>query len=179
MFWLFELHVSTFIRWTIHLSFRLYVRSAINDSFCHGCVHDVSRLTIHTHYVAPSVGRLVPSLYYQRFWAFWAHCSCLGALVIFSITAPAHAHASGVPLYPPFLGATKHLYNWLCPSLCRSVGLSGNAFVRRFTRRTLLALFAFMALFSCSELTNSVSVSQWALIGYEFKKIPDDNGLYY
>ena len=39
-----------------------------------------------------------------------------------------------------FLGATKHLYNWLCPS----VGLSVcNAFVRRSTRRTLLAYLAF------------------------------------
>ena len=42
-----------------------------------------------------------------------------------------------------FLGATKHLYNWLCPLVCRSVGLSvGNAFVRRSTRRTLLAYLA-------------------------------------
>ena len=38
-----------------------------------------------------------------------------------------------------FLGATKHLYSWLCPS----VGwLVGNAFVRRSTRRTLLAYLA-------------------------------------
>ena len=37
-----------------------------------------------------------------------------------------------------FLGATKHLYNWLCPSVC----LWGNAFVRRSTRRTLLAYLA-------------------------------------
>ena len=29
-----------------------------------------------------------------------------------------------------FLGATKHLYNWLCPLVCRLVGWSvGNAFV--------------------------------------------------
>ena len=48
-----------------------------------------------------------------------------------------------------FLGATNHLYNWLCPTVGRSVsGLVGqsvgrsvgwsvsNAFVRRFTRRT-------------------------------------------
>ena len=41
-----------------------------------------------------------------------------------------------------FLGATKHLYNWLCPSVGRSVF---NAFVRRSTRRTLLA---FLALFN-------------------------------
>ena len=45
-----------------------------------------------------------------------------------------------------FLGVTKHLYNWLCPSVgwlvCRFVGLLGNAFVRRSTRRTLLAYLA-------------------------------------
>ena len=39
----------------------------------------------------------------------------------------------------PFLGATKHLYNWLCPLVGRSVC---NAFVRRSTRRTLLAYLA-------------------------------------
>ena len=38
-----------------------------------------------------------------------------------------------------FLGATKHLYNWLCPSVGWSVGY---AFVRRSTRRTLLAYLA-------------------------------------
>ena len=41
-----------------------------------------------------------------------------------------------------FLSATKHLYNWLCPLVGRSVGLWGNAFVRRSTRRTLLAYLA-------------------------------------
>ena len=42
-----------------------------------------------------------------------------------------------------FLGATKHLYNWLCPSVGRLVCLSvGNAFVRRSTRRTLLVYLA-------------------------------------
>ena len=39
-----------------------------------------------------------------------------------------------------FLGAKKHLYNWLCPSVswlvCRLDGLLGNAFVRRSTRCT-------------------------------------------
>ena len=45
-----------------------------------------------------------------------------------------------------FLGATKRLYNWLCPLVCRSVGLSGNAFVRRSTRRTLLAYLALLQL---------------------------------
>ena len=40
-----------------------------------------------------------------------------------------------------FLGATKHLYNWLCPLVGRSVG---NAFVRRSTRRTLLAYLALL-----------------------------------
>ena len=37
-----------------------------------------------------------------------------------------------------FLGATEHLYNWLCPL----VGRLGNAFVRRSIRRTLLAYLA-------------------------------------
>ena len=46
-----------------------------------------------------------------------------------------------------FLGATKHLYNWLCPLVGRSVGWSGNAFVRRSTCCTLLA---YLALFSFS-----------------------------
>ena len=42
-----------------------------------------------------------------------------------------------------FLGATKHLYNWLCPLVGRSVGWSvGNAFLRRSTRRILLAYLA-------------------------------------
>ena len=50
-----------------------------------------------------------------------------------------------------FLGATKHLYNWLCPSVGRSVGwLVGwsvcNAFVRRSTHRTLLAYLALLLL---------------------------------
>ena len=45
-----------------------------------------------------------------------------------------------------FLGATKHLYNWLCPLVGWSVGrLVGNAFVQRSTRCTLLA---YLALFS-------------------------------
>ena len=40
-----------------------------------------------------------------------------------------------------FLGATKHLYNWLCPLVGWSVGWLvgrsvGNAFIRRSTRRT-------------------------------------------
>ena len=40
-----------------------------------------------------------------------------------------------------FLGATKHLYNWLCPSVGWLAGRSvGNAFIRRTTRRTLLAM---------------------------------------
>ena len=43
-----------------------------------------------------------------------------------------------------FLGASKHLYNRLCPLVGRSVGWSGNGFVQRSTRRTLLA---FLALF--------------------------------
>ena len=43
-----------------------------------------------------------------------------------------------------FLGATKHLCNWLYPLVGWSVCLSrvGNAFVRRSTRRTLLAYWA-------------------------------------
>ena len=52
-------------------------------------------------------------------------------------------------LPPLFLGATKHLYSWLCPSVGRLVGRSlgrlvGNAFVRRSTRRTLLAFLAWL-----------------------------------
>ena len=41
-----------------------------------------------------------------------------------------------------FLGATKHLYNWLCWLVGRSVGRSGNIFIWRSTRRTLLVYFA-------------------------------------
>ena len=47
-----------------------------------------------------------------------------------------------------FLGATKHLYNWLCPLVGWLVGRSGNAFVRRSTRRTLLA---YLALFNLKK----------------------------
>jgi len=58
-----------------------------------------------------------------------------------------------VNLADSFLGATKHLYNWLCPLVGRlvgrSVGLWGNAFVRRSTRRTLLA---YLALFFCVKI---------------------------
>ena len=44
-----------------------------------------------------------------------------------------------------FLGATEHLYNWLCPLVGRLVGwLVGNAFVRRSTRRTILAYLALL-----------------------------------
>ena len=50
-------------------------------------------------------------------------------------------------LFTMFLGATKHLYNWLCPLVCRSVGWSGNAFVRRSTRHTLLAYLALFCFF--------------------------------
>ena len=43
--------------------------------------------------------------------------------MIFSITAPAHPHATRVAVYPAlFLGATKHLYNWLCLLVSQSVG---------------------------------------------------------
>ena len=41
-----------------------------------------------------------------------------------------------------FLGATKHLHNWLCPRPWSVGWLVGNAFVRRSTRRTLLAYLA-------------------------------------
>ena len=50
-----------------------------------------------------------------------------------------------------FLGATKHLYNWLCPLVCLSVCLSvGNAFVRRSSRRTLLAYLALLGIIGVS-----------------------------
>ena len=52
-----------------------------------------------------------------------------------------------------FLGATKHLYNWLCPSVGRLVGRSGNAFIRRSTRRTLLACLA-LFVFKCLSSGN-------------------------
>ena len=52
-----------------------------------------------------------------------------------------------------FLGATKHLYNWLCPS----VGLLvDSAFVRRSTRRTLLA---YLALFLVQVHIKTLSLS--------------------
>ena len=51
----------------------------------------------------------------------------------------AYRLANGDMKHSRFLGATKHLYNWLCPL----VGLLVcNAFVRRSTRRTLLANLA-------------------------------------
>ena len=51
-----------------------------------------------------------------------------------------------------FLGAPTHLYNWLCPLVGRSVGwLVCNAFVRRSTRRTLLA---YLALFISGHFSN-------------------------
>ena len=40
-----------------------------------------------------------------------------------------------------FPGAPKHLYNWLCPSVC---WLLGNVFVRRSTRRAILANLALL-----------------------------------
>ena len=48
-----------------------------------------------------------------------------------------------------FLGTTKHLYNWLCPSVGCLVGRSvwSNAFVQRSTRCTLLAYLALLFLF--------------------------------
>ena len=55
-----------------------------------------------------------------------------------------------------FLGATKHLYNWLCPLVGWLVGLSGNAFVRRSTRRTLLA---YLALFNKMNRKESSDLS--------------------
>ena len=57
-----------------------------------------------------------------------------------------------------FLGATKHLYNWLCPLVVRwSVGWSVcNAFVRQSTCRTLLA---YLALFPNNPLCRLVCQS--------------------
>ena len=57
------------------------------------------------HFVRWSVGWLVsrlvcPLLLFRHFWAFWAHCSCPNAPVTFSITAPAHPHATRVAVYP-------------------------------------------------------------------------------
>ena len=49
-----------------------------------------------------------------------------------------------------FLGATKHLYNWLCPSVGWSVGY---AFVRRSTPSHLLAYLALFYLDNCGGLT--------------------------
>ena len=60
----------------------------------------------------------------------------------FFISAPAHPQQTWEALYPAFLGATKHLYNWLCPSVGSSVCQSGNAFVQQSTCRTLLAYLA-------------------------------------
>ena len=51
-------------------------------------------------YVGPSVGRLVPFLLFQRFWALWAYGSCPDDLETFSSTAPAHPHATRVAVYP-------------------------------------------------------------------------------
>ena len=58
-----------------------------------------------------------------------------------------------------FLGAPKHLYNWLCPSVSWSVGLLVSyTFVQRFTRRTLLAYLGMLdvPLHSCQRLCPSV-----------------------
>ena len=49
------------------------------------------------------VGRLVPFLLFQHFWASWAYYSCPDALVTFSSTAPAHPHATKVAVYPALL----------------------------------------------------------------------------
>ena len=66
-----------------------------------------------------------------------------------------------------FLGATKHLYNWLCPSVCWLVCWSGNAFVRRSTRRTLLAYLAFFLFiyFFPKKLAVSVGLLFGLLVG--------------
>ena len=62
-----------------------------------------------------------------------------------------------------FLGAPKHLYNWLCPSVSWSVGLLVSyTFVQRFTRRTLLAYLGMLdvPLHSCQRLCHrSLSAS--------------------
>ena len=57
-----------------------------------------------------------------------------------------------------FLGATKHLYNWLCPSVGQSVC---NAFVRQSTRRTLLA---YLALFFCILVITTFCSWSWMVV---------------
>ena len=58
------------------------------------------------------------------------------------------------------MGAKKHLYNWLWPlvglSVCRSVSLSGNAFVQQSTHRTLLAYLALFLVPADVDLISSL-----------------------
>ena len=60
-----------------------------------------------------------------------------------------------------FLGATKHLYNWLCPLVGRLVGRSvGNTFVRRSTPSHLLAYLALFFIYKRQHILNSA----WVLL---------------
>ena len=74
---------------------------------------------------------------------------------------------------PSFLGATKHLYNWLCPLVGRLVCWSvGNAFVRRSTPSHLLA---YLALFFLFEPLLSILEQQKELIAEMVDSILKDD----
>ena len=63
-----------------------------------------------------------------------------------------------------FLGATKHLYNWLCLLVGRSVEFGrsvGNAFVRRSTRRTLLSYLALLFTMPFLEVIPVIDKHWW------------------
>ena len=99
------------------------------------------------------------TLPYSHFFSIALLCLLSSSIFLSSTLLSAIFVSSTIPPPSrPFLGATKHLYNWLCPlvgrSVCLSVCLSVcKAFVRRSTRRTLLA---YLALFLHSPLLRNV-----------------------
>ena len=81
--------------------------------------------------------------------ALWGRCPALTPILQLITPSRASGTADHVrSLDDLFLGAKKHLYNWLCPL----VGWSGNAFARRSTRHTILAYMALFSLYSSKEL---------------------------
>ena len=77
-----------------------------------------------------------------------------------------------------FLGAPTHLYNWLCPSVCRSAcWLVGNAFVRRSTRRTLLACLAWFSFFLAFLIYKMLRTSHFCYTFSFLKFCPKNHGV--
>ena len=89
-------------------------------------------------------------LFFRRFWAFWAHCSCPNALVTSSSTAPAQPHAIGVTMYPALffnIGKSHQIF-------MASEEEAGNIWCRRRVRKKRLRTSCSMLMFYVLNIHN-------------------------